>query len=61
MCFLFQSEMKMNIEFTEDLNNATSQEFLKLAHKVENALFPPVNEALPAVTAICCAVLHYNR
>lgn len=44
--------MKMNVEFNEDLNNDTSQAFLKLAHKVEEGLLPPLKKASPAVTAI---------
>ena len=52
LTFSFQSELRLMINFTADLNNTNSTQFKSLARDVEKALLPPLKRIVPGVVDI---------
>ena len=50
--YIFQSDIKLDATFTEDLNDPTSSEFISLATSVEVALLPELQNSIPTITAV---------
>ena len=48
----FQSEMKLQVEFTAELGDTSSSEFKSLATDVEGSLLPELKKTLGAIEAI---------
>ena len=47
-----QSELRLEVNFTAELNDTNSLQFKSLARDVEDSLLPPLRNALPSVSAI---------
>ena len=50
--FHFQSDLRLLINFTTDLNNPNSPQFKSLANAIKATLLPPLKEALPGVVDV---------
>ena len=50
--FQFQSDIRILMNFTEDLNNASSSQFKSLASTIEKGILPKLKERLSYVEAV---------